>query len=211
MIFVINSEVSITCPTECHKPKSTCASPSSPNALAAQTSRSCACYRIGGIAIDFRDSIAERPAIAVTVRLIARPRLEMAAHLILGYRLPCAACDCLGVKRIALIGSLTTTKAIPHDVDVLVAIDDAVDLDRFASAGRRLKGAGQNINLGADIFLADESGAYLGRICHYRECHPRAACRAQHCGRRDHLNDDLNVLTLPRELIARRRWNFGRR
>lgn len=106
------------------------------------------------------------------------------------------------MKRIALIGSLTTTKAIPHDVDVLVAIDDAVDLDRFASAGRRLKGAGQNINLGADIFLADESGAYLGRICHYRECHPRAACRAQHCGRRDHLNDDLNVLTLPRELIA---------
>jgi len=113
-----------------------------------------------------------------------------------------SARDCLGVKRIALIGSLTTTKAIPHDADVLVTIDDAVDLDRLATAGRRLKGAGQTINLGADIFLADESGAYLGRICHYRECHARALCKAQHCGRRDHLNDDLHVITLPRELIA---------
>jgi hypothetical protein len=111
--------------------------------------------------------------------------------------------DCLGVKRIALVGSLTTIKAIPHDADVLVTIDDAaVDFDRLATAGRRFKGAGQNINLGADIFLADESGGYLGRICHYRECHPRAACRAQHCGHRDHLNDDLHVLTLPHELIA---------
>jgi hypothetical protein len=24
--------------------------------------------------------------------------------------------------------------------------------------------------LGADIFLADAAGRYLGRICHYREC-----------------------------------------
>lgn len=113
-----------------------------------------------------------------------------------------SARDCGGVKRIALIGSLTTTKAIPHDADVLVTIDDAVDFDRLATAGRRLKGAGQTINLGADIFLAGESGDYLGRICHYRECHPRALCRAQHCGRRNHLNDDLHDLTLPRELIA---------
>ncbi len=102
----------------------------------------------------------------------------------------------------ALVGSLTTAKAIPKDADVLVVIDDAVDLHRLASAGRRLKGAAQNINLGADIFLADESGRYLGRICHYRECHPRVACRAQHSGRRDHLNDDLHVVTLSRELIA---------
>ena len=113
-----------------------------------------------------------------------------------------SARDCPGVKRIALVGSLTTTKPIPHDADVLVTIDDAVDFDRLATAGRRLKGAGQTINLGADIFLADENGDYLGRICHYRECHPRVLCRAQHCGRRDHLNDDLHVVTLSRELVA---------
>ncbi|MGD0025824.1 MAG: hypothetical protein ABSC37_14595 [Xanthobacteraceae bacterium] len=100
------------------------------------------------------------------------------------------------------MGSLTTTKAIPKDADVLVVIDDAVDFHRLASAGRRLKGTAQNINLGADIFLADESGRYLGRVCHYRECHARAACHAQHCGRRDHLNDDLHVVTLPPEVIA---------
>ena len=114
-----------------------------------------------------------------------------------------SARDCPGVKRIALVGSLTTTKPIPHDADVLVTInDDAVDFDRLATVGRGLKGAGQRINLGADVFLADESGAYLGRVCHYRECHPRVLCRAQHCGGRNHLNDHLHVVTLSRELVA---------
>lgn len=28
------------------------------------------------------------------------------------------------------------------------------------------------------------------------------ACHAQHCGERDHLNDDLHVLTLAKDLIA---------
>ena len=110
--------------------------------------------------------------------------------------------DCAGVTRIALVGSLTTAKPIPHDADVLVSIDDAVDFSRLARAGRGLKGAGQHINLGADIFLADQSGSYIGRICGFRECHPRVACRAQHCGRRDRLNDDLHILTLPRDLIT---------
>ena len=38
--------------------------------------------------------------------------------------------------------------------------------------------------------------------CHYRECHPRVACHAQHCGRHAHLNDDLHVVTLAHSLIA---------
>src|SRR5438067_10020288 len=75
-----------------------------------------------------------------------------------------AARICPGVLRIALVGSLATNKAIPKDAD--------------ARAGRRLKGFAQTINLGADIFLADPTGRYLGRICHYRECHPRVACLA---------------------------------
>lgn len=130
---------------------------------------------------------------------VAEPR----RHLLLAARaFVQSARDCAGVMRIALVGSLTTAKPIPHDADVLVSIDDAVDFSRLARAGRGLKGAAQHINLGADIFLADQSGSYIGRICHYRECHPRALCRAQHCGRRDHLNDDLHVVTLSRELIA---------
>ena len=55
---------------------------------------------------------------------------------------------------------------------------------------------------GADIFLAEEGGRYLGRICHYRECRPRRACLAEHCGRRECLNDDLHVVTLSNELFA---------
>ena len=113
-----------------------------------------------------------------------------------------AARICPGVLRIALLGSLVTNKPIPKDADVLVTIDDTMDLTGLARAGRRLKGFAQTINLGADIFLADGAGCYLGRICHYRECHPRVRCLAQHCGRRAHLNDDLHVVTLSKELLA---------
>ena len=97
---------------------------------------------------------------------------------------------------------MTTAKAIPKDVDLLVTIEQRVDLTQLARAGRRLKGLAQTINLGADIFLADSAGHYLGRICQYRECHPRVACRAQHCGLRAHLNDDLQIVTLLKDLIA---------
>ena len=113
-----------------------------------------------------------------------------------------AASRCAGVLRIALVGSLATDKPIPRDADVIVTIDPEMDLTGLARAGRRLKGRAQNINLGADIFLADDNAHYLGRICGYRECHPRVLCRARHCGHRQHLNDDLDVLTLSRELLA---------
>jgi hypothetical protein len=107
-----------------------------------------------------------------------------------------------GVARIAVMGSLVTDKARPHDADVLVTITDDIEFDRLAELGRRLKGKAQGINSGADVFLADASGTYIGRVCHYRECHPRVLCQARHCGHRQHLNDDLDVLTLTRALIA---------
>jgi hypothetical protein len=39
------------------------------------------------------------------------------------------------------------------------------------------------------------------------ECHPRALCVAQHCSEREHLNDDLHIVTLPQELIVAARRN----
>jgi uncharacterized protein DUF6932 len=107
-----------------------------------------------------------------------------------------AARSLSGVRKIALLGSLTTDKPVPKDADVLVIVDADIDLAPLARVGRRLKGTAQTINLGVDIFLAEEAGRYLGRICHYRECHPRVACRALNCGRRQHLNDDLQIVTL---------------
>jgi predicted nucleotidyltransferase len=113
-----------------------------------------------------------------------------------------AARSTTGVRRIALLGSLATEKPAPKDADVLVTIDATVDLDPLARLGRRLKGATQTINLGADIFLADEADRYIGRICHYRECRPRVACRALSCGLRQHLNDDLQIVTLSPALVS---------
>jgi hypothetical protein len=130
---------------------------------------------------------------------VAEPR----RHLLLAVRsFVRSARDCPGVLRIVLLGSLTTTKLIPKDVDVLVTIDGAAELVELARAGRRLQGVAQTVNLGADIFLANEDGCYIGRICHYRKCFPRVACIAQNCGRREHLNDDLQVVSLSKELIA---------
>jgi ABC transporter substrate binding protein len=88
---------------------------------------------------------------------------------------------------------------IPKDADLLVTIDESIKLAELAHAGRRLQGFAQAINLGADIFLANDGGCYVGRICHYRKCFPRVACLAQNCGGREHLNDDLQVVTLSKE------------
>jgi hypothetical protein len=110
---------------------------------------------------------------------------------------------CPGVRRVALVGSLATAKDDPKDADVLVTVDDAADLTALATAGRRLKGRAQSRNKGADIFLVDPSGKYIGRICHWRDCRPgiRLACHARHCGRRAFLHDDLDEVTLDPALV----------
>jgi hypothetical protein len=77
-----------------------------------------------------------------------------------------------GVTRIAMLGSLLGSKLYPKDADLLVTITSEVDFNRLAALARRLKGRAQAINSGADVFLADDSPQYLGRICHYRECFP---------------------------------------
>lgn len=114
------------------------------------------------------------------------------------------AATCPGVRRVAVVGSLVTDKHDPKDADVLVIVDDGADLTPLATAGRRLKGRAQSRNKGADIFLADPSCNYIGRICHWRECRPgiRASCDARHCGRRAFLHDDLDDVTLGKTLTT---------
>ena len=130
---------------------------------------------------------------------VADPRRQL---LLGAYSFVHAARACPNVRRISLLGSLATAKAAPKDIDFLVTLDSVNDLTELARAARRLMGSAQSINLGADIFLADTADRYLGRICHYRECHPRVRCHAQHCGDKDHLNDDLHVVALSKDLIA---------
>ena len=108
-----------------------------------------------------------------------------------------------GVRKIAIVGSLTTEKADPKDADILVTVDDDADLTALAAAARKLKGAAQTRNKGADVFLANPRSQYIGRICHWRECGPgiRASCDAQHCGGRHYLHDDLDDVTLDPLLV----------
>ncbi len=80
-----------------------------------------------------------------------------------------------GIERIALIGSLCTNKPNPKDVDLLVTIQPGIDIIPLATLGRKLAGKTQQKNHGADVFLV-EDGKFIGRTCHFRECHPRVHC-----------------------------------
>jgi predicted nucleotidyltransferase len=108
-----------------------------------------------------------------------------------------------GVRRIAVLGSIVTTKPDPKDIDVLVVVTDDADLSPLATAARRLQGHAQSFNRGADVFLADERGTYIGRTCHWRDCRPgvRRSCDALHCGRRPFLHDDLDAITLNSAMV----------
>ncbi len=106
-----------------------------------------------------------------------------------------------GVRRIALVGSLATDKLQPKDADVLVTIAQSIEMDSLARAGRRLKGKGQSRGSGADIFLCRSNGDYVGRLCSYRDCHPRMACMGTQCHLGTRICDDFDQVLLKQELI----------
>jgi hypothetical protein len=115
-----------------------------------------------------------------------------------------AVCAIPGVREVSLVGSIVTSRANPKDIDFLIRITENVDVAVLARHGRRLQGRAQQCNRRADIFLADERGQYLGRTCHWKECRPgvRMACDARHCGRRPHLHDDLDDVSLSATVVA---------
>jgi predicted nucleotidyltransferase len=111
-----------------------------------------------------------------------------------------------GVRRIALLGSLATPKAIPKDVDLLVEVEDDMPLAALAKLTRQLSGKTMSTGdgCGADVFLCDPRHGYLGRVCRWKQCAPgiRQSCDAPHCGRREYLNDDLQNIRLDSKLIS---------
>lgn len=107
-----------------------------------------------------------------------------------------------GVYRIALVGSLMTDKPNPKDADLLVTNDAQIDIAALCRLARRLKGRGQSRNSGADIFLCNSEGKYLGRTCSWKECHPRVACRGSNCGKGGRICNDLDVVRLDSRIIV---------
>lgn len=109
-----------------------------------------------------------------------------------------------GVLRIALVGSLATDRPDPKDADLLVTVSDEADLTSLARFARRLQGRAQQLNRGADVFLLDANGRYIGRTCRWKECRPgvRQSCDALHCGRRQFLHDDLQTIKLAKAVTA---------
>ena len=103
-----------------------------------------------------------------------------------------------GIRRIALLGSITTNKQNPKDIDFLIEVEDEAGLEPVARLGRKLKGRAQQMNRGADIFLTNPEGHYIGRTCSWKECRPgkRAKCDALNCGLRHFLHDDLSTIML---------------
>jgi hypothetical protein len=109
-----------------------------------------------------------------------------------------------GVRRIALLGSITTDKTNPKDIDFLVTVADDGNLRPLAKLGRKLQGRAQQFGHGADIFLSNPQGVYIGRTCHWVECRPgiRLSCDALNCGKREYLHDDFRTLTLSQEALT---------
>jgi predicted nucleotidyltransferase len=81
----------------------------------------------------------EQNAAASTSRSFALGCRAAPAVTSLAYSFVRAVRVCPGVRRIALLGSLATAKAIPKDVDLLVTVERAMDLTQLARAGQRLK------------------------------------------------------------------------
>jgi len=108
-----------------------------------------------------------------------------------------------GVRKIGLLGSITTEKKNPKDIDFVVVVEDTADLEPLARWGRKLSGHAMQVGRGADVFLANTRGTYIGRTCHWRDCGPglRASCDALNCGQRHYLHDDLETIRLKDAIV----------
>lgn len=105
-----------------------------------------------------------------------------------------------GVERIALVGSITTDKTKPKDIDFLLTVSVDIDMKAVAMEGRKLKGFLQGHASGADVFLCNANHQYIGRTCGYRECHWRAACEGTDCRPGSWLNTDFHLVKLDPDL-----------
>jgi predicted nucleotidyltransferase len=109
------------------------------------------------------------------------------------------------VSQIALIGSLTTRKTTPKDVDLVVTLKTSAGFKQIATLARKLQGRIQKGSLGADVFIVHDN-VYIGRACHYREPWERVECRGRRlkCSRDvEFLCNTVSSFRLREEIILR--------
>lgn len=112
------------------------------------------------------------------------------------------------VREVALTGSLAAGDPWPGDVDLALALQNLDDLAGLARAARQMSSTAH----AWDVFVFGAGPAYLGRLCHRRECPARhARCDAIDCGQTPYLAnlsdfrfDPLHFLGSPLRLLLQR-------
>jgi hypothetical protein len=96
---------------------------------------------------------------------VAEPRRPLLLAVLSFVR---AAEACPGVRRVSLMGSIVTAKAIPNDIDVLVTIGAEMELSKLARAGARSGAQMGNGSVRRDGFWAGSASDPVDTIAVYR-------------------------------------------
>lgn len=101
--------------------------------------------------------------------------------------------SCASVVEIGLAGSLASDDEYPNDIDAVLFLDHVDELSVIARFARQMS----SITASWEVFVFTRDFSYLGRICHYKVCRPRAACADKRCGIYPHMYDLSNFVFDP--------------
>ncbi|MGH7772602.1 MAG: zinc-ribbon domain containing protein [Candidatus Binatia bacterium] len=119
-------------------------------------------------------SIKEQAALEEKLCQERRQRFREAAE-----RFASKAASLQNVHEVALCGSMVTDDPYPNDIDLAIVVDSLAELSVIARAARQISSTYH----GWEVFVFRPERAYVGRICHRREC-PRemGRCDNMDCG-----------------------------
>ena len=113
--------------------------------------------------------------------------------------------DIPGVLEIDLVGSVAGGDPYPNDVDLAVVLLGIDGIAALAKCARQMS----RYHHAWEVFLFDIDIAFLGRVCHRKECRARSVdCRRPGCGETPHVEvgpgfefDVMRFLSSPIEVL----------